>query len=182
MTITVQLAYLGTAAAVAIGAAVQDLRTKKIPDWLTGSGFVIGFLMHLILGGFVQVAGAVLAGLVSGLLFLVLYLAGGMGLSDVKLIAATGCIVGISSIKDVLLASVFLGSILSLALAAKHGMVRKTIRNVFILLAHHTEHGLVAHPELNGSSPEALRLPFALPIALGCTTAFCIGSIAGVAQ
>lgn len=182
MAITVELVYLGTAVVLAGVAAVHDLLTKKIPNWLTGPGIVLGVLLHLVLGGVAQAGWSILAGLLAGALFLLFFLAGGMGAGDVKLIAAIGCLVGIGSIKDVLLASVFLGSILALALAAKHGKVRATIRNVITLMAHHSENGLTAHPELNVTRMETLRLPYALPIALGCIIAFCIGVFPGGVQ
>jgi len=182
MSITVQLIYLGTAVAFSGVAAVLDLRTKRISNWLTGPGILCGILLHLVLGGIAQAGWSVLAGLVAGGLFLLFYLAGGMGAGDVKLITAVGCLVGMGSIKDVMLASVFLGSILGLALAAKHGKVRETVRNVIALIAHHAENGLTAHPELNVTRQETLRLPYALPIALGCMIAFCVGTFAGGVQ
>lgn len=182
MAITGQLVYLGTAVAFAGVAAVHDLLTKKIPNWITGPGILVGVLLHLVLGGVAQAGWSILAGLVAGLLFLLFYLAGGMGAGDVKLIAAVGCLVGIGSIKDVLFASVFLGSILGLAMATKHGRIRETVRNVIALIAHHSQNGLTAHPELNVTRPETLRLPYALPIALGCVIALCIGSLSGVAR
>jgi Flp pilus assembly protein protease CpaA len=47
MAISVQLIYLGTAVAFAGVAAVHDLRTRKIPNWMTGPGTVVGVLPHL---------------------------------------------------------------------------------------------------------------------------------------
>jgi len=182
MAMSVQLVYLGTAVAFAGVAAVHDLLTKKIPNWITGPGIFLGVLMHFSLGGLAQAGWSMLAGLVAGSLFLLIYLAGGMGAGDVKLITAIGCLVGIGSIKDVLVGSVFLGSMLALALAAKHGRVRETVRNVIALIAHHTQNGLIPHPKLNVTQQETLRLPYALPIALGCVIAFCIGSFHGGSQ
>src|SRR5580704_14199298 len=98
MAITVQLVYLGTSAAFAGGAAVYDLRTKKIPNWISGTGIALGVLLHLLLGGVAQAGWSILAGVAAGLLFLLFYLAGGMGAGDVKLITAIGCLVGIVSI------------------------------------------------------------------------------------
>ena len=182
MAMSVQLVYLGTAVAFAGIAAVHDLRTKKIPNWITGPGIILGVLLHLALGGFAQAGWSILAGLIAGTLFFLFYVAGGMGAGDVKLITAIGCLVGIGSIKDVLLASVFLGSICGLALAAKHGKVRQTVSNVMALLAHHTQNGLTPHPELNVTQPETLRLPYGLPIALACMIAFVLVLFPGGAQ
>ncbi len=182
MAISAQLIYFGTAVAFAGCAAVQDIRTKKIRNWLTGSGIVLGLALHLVLGGFGQVGWSFLAGLIAGSVFLVFFLAGGMGAGDVKLITAIGCIVGIGSIRDVLLASVLIGSVFAIALAVKHGKLRETLRNVIALVVHHSENGLTAHPELNVTRTETLRLPYAVPIAFGCLVAFYVGTSAGGMQ
>ena len=179
MGIPVQIVFLGTAVAFAAVAAVHDLRDRRIPNWLTGSGIAAGLLLHLIAGGPAQAGWSLLAGLGAGAVFLIFYLAGGMGAGDVKLIAAVGCLVGVASIKDVLLATVFIGAIFAIGLAAYRGRLRETVRNVSALIGHHLENGLTAHPDLNVTSANTLRLAYALPIALGCFITFCLGSFGG---
>jgi prepilin peptidase CpaA len=165
--------YSGAALLCAGIAAVHDLKDRRIPNRLTGPAILAGLVLHLFLGGFSQMAWSLLAGLIAGGIFLLFYVAGGMGAGDVKLMTAIGCLSGISSIRTVLLATVIIGGIFALALAAYRGKTQQTLANVATLLEHHQTHGVQAHPELNVANQSALRLPYALPIALGCLWAFC---------
>jgi prepilin peptidase CpaA len=173
MSIPAPTIYLEVAVLFAGAAAMLDLRTRRIPNLLTGPAIVLGLVLHFALGGFAQLALAALAGLLAGGLFLLFYLAGGMGGGDVKLITAIGCIVGSTAIKDVVLATVLIGAVLALALAAYHGRIREMVRNVVTLAHHHSSNGLVPHKEICVSSRATLRLPYALPIAAGTLFALC---------
>lgn len=75
-------------------AVITDLGWSRIPNWLTFPGMAAGVTAHSWSSG---VEGAVFAivGLTVGLgVFLVLYLMGGVGAGDVKLLAAVGTLVG----------------------------------------------------------------------------------------
>ena len=151
----------------------HDVRERRIPNTLTGPAMVAGLLLHLWVGGWAQMGASALAGLIAGGIFLVLYLAGGMGAGDVKLMTAVGCLAGLSSLRLVMVATVLSGGVFALALALYRGRLRQTVRNVFALIAHHRRSGLTPHPELNLGNTATLRLPFALPIAAGCLVTVC---------
>ena len=79
---------------VLVIAVYTDLRSSKIPNWLTISAMSFALVGHAWSTGF---PGALfsLAGLGAGLgLFLVLYVSGSIGAGDVKLMGAVGAIVG----------------------------------------------------------------------------------------
>jgi len=171
------LAYMGTAVAFSSVAAVFDLSQRRIPNWLTVPGIVVGVLLHLAIGGFAQAGWSFLAGCIGGAFFLFFYLAGGMCAGDVRLITAIGCMLGITSIREVLLVTVFFGAALAVGMAALRGRLLETFRNVLIVIGHHAENGLSAHPELNVDSKQLLRLPYALPVAMGCLMMFVMASI-----
>jgi prepilin peptidase CpaA len=174
MAAPLSLIYLGSAMAFATLAAFHDVRERRIPNLLCGFGMLTGLLLHLTLSGVVQCAWALFSGLLAGVIFLLFYLAGGMGAGDVKLITAVGCLAGIAFLKDILLATVFTGALCALVLATARGRLRQTLGNVFTLLAHHQTAGLTAHPELNVANRAMLRLPYAVPIAIGCFVAFAL--------
>ena len=99
----------------------------------------------------------------SMLIGLLLHLASG-----VKLIAAEACLLGLPNAGCLLLCTALSGGVLALGLAMQSGKLRQTLQNVLVLTRHHTEHGVVPHPELNVLNQNTLRLPYALAIATGC--------------
>ncbi len=115
-----------------------------------------------------------LAGLIAGGIFLIFYMAGGMGAGDVKLMTAVGCIAGLSPIPLVVISTALAGGLFALVVCILHGRLRETLSNVVTLLQHHGRNGLTAHPDLNLRNVRTLRLPFALPIAAGCLMTLCI--------
>ena len=81
-------------AVVLVTAIGTDLRSSRIPNWLTFSAMGFALVAHAWLGGF---PGALfsLAGLGTGLgLFLLIYFFGSIGAGDVKLMAALGALIG----------------------------------------------------------------------------------------
>ncbi|MGI4854133.1 MAG: A24 family peptidase [Janthinobacterium lividum] len=168
MQVAPEFVYLQCATACAAGAAVTDLRSRRIPNWLTGSGFFAGLLLHFVYGGLPATGRALLAALIAGGIFFVFCLAGGMGAGDVKLIAAVGSLAGLSSIAGVLIATALLGAIVAIITAVVNGRLRETFANAGSLLAHHQANGMAPHPELNVRNASMLRLPYAIPIVGGC--------------
>ncbi len=163
-----QTVYLAAALICAIAASLHDLRSRRIPNLLTGPAILFGLLLHLVLGGPSQMGLAALSGLIAGGIFFLFFMAGGMGAGDVKLMAAVGCLAGSAYIQDVLIATVIFGACMGVGLAVYHGRLRQTFANVLMLVQHHSEAGLAEHPEINVRNAATLRLPYALPIALGC--------------
>ncbi len=101
------------ALALALGAAAcfTDLRTREIPNWLTLSGILAGLLWAAVSGGW-RGFGLALAGASVGLLsFLLLFVMGGMGGGDVKLMAAFGALVGPAALLKSILWIALLGGV-----------------------------------------------------------------------
>jgi prepilin peptidase CpaA len=163
--------YLSAALLSAGIGSVYDIRSSRIPNALTASSIAIGLLLHLILGGWSQLAFAILGGLIGGGLFLLFFVVGGMGAGDVKLMAAVGCLVGLGSLGRVLIATVLVGAALAMLLALYRGRLRQTITNVAALAVHYQENGLSRHDELSLENVLTLRMPYAVPIAIGCMVA-----------
>jgi prepilin peptidase CpaA len=75
-------------------AMCTDIRSSRIPNWLTFSAMGFACVVHAWFGG-VQGAAFSLSGLGAGLgLFIILYVSGSIGAGDVKLMAAVGAIIG----------------------------------------------------------------------------------------
>lgn len=159
--------YLSTAAIGSLIGSAFDLKSRRIPNLLTGPALLMGLSMHTAFGGWMQMLNALAAGLICGGVFLVFYLAGGMGAGDVKLMAAVGCIGGLQHVPYLLVLTAISGGVMALCLALLRGQLRQTLTNVMELTSHHRHQGLQPHPDLNLANTHTLRLPYALAIAGG---------------
>ena len=162
-----QLTYPAAAAACALIGSVTDVKSRRIPNLITIPAFFFGLLLHLYLGGWKQMLTSLAAGLICGVIFLVFYIAGGMGAGDVKLITAVGAIAGLSHIAYILVLTAITGGIMAVILALARGKLKQTLMNVGEIASHHKQAGLQPHPDLNLKNVQTLRLPYALAIAGG---------------
>jgi prepilin peptidase CpaA len=164
--------YASSALLCAATGAALDVKTRRIPNLLTGSSILLGLLLHLWLGGIAQMGWAAAAAAIGGGCFLVFYLAGGMGAGDVKLMTAVACLAGYHSVLELLVATAIMGGLFALVLAASRGRLKETFRNTLELFIHHRQEGLKPHPELNVRNTRTLRLPYGVAIAAGCLITF----------
>jgi prepilin peptidase CpaA len=164
-----EFVYPIAASVCALVGAAFDVKSRRIPNKLTGPSILFGLALHLTLGGWHGLLNGLAAGLICGAVFLVFYLAGGMGAGDVKLITAVGCIAGLSNTPYLLVLTALAGGVMAIGLALVRGKLKETLMNVGALAAHHKEQGLTSHPELNVRNASTLRLPYGLAIAAGCT-------------
>ena len=169
-----ELAIALAAAVCGVVAAITDFRSRRIPNWLTGTAMVAGLTLHLLAGGWRELGSSCSALLICGAVFLLFNLAGGMGGGDVKLIAAEGCLLGLANVVPLLICTAICGGVLAIGLAVSRGRLRQTLSNVLALTFHHSRHGLVPHPELNVLNSSTLRLPYAFAIAAGSMLTICL--------
>ena len=173
------------ALALAITAAVFDVRQHRIPNWLTYPGMVLGFVLQGLLFGWKGLGiwkGLASAGegllLAGGIMFL-FYAVRAMGAGDVKLMAAVGSLVGPRNAIVVLIATAISGGLMAIVYAVYRGRMGATFRNLGSVLWFHARSGLQAHPELNLDNPTALRMPYGLAIATGTLYAFLLAMCGG---
>lgn len=169
-----ELFYPVAALACAFAGAVFDVRSRRVPNLLTLPAILLGILFHLLTGGWRQMGLAALAGLICGIIFLVFWLAGGMGAGDVKLMTAVGCIAGLPFVAYLLIFTALAGGVMAVGLALWRGRLKETLTNVGALAVHHRFEGLSPHPELNVANAGTLRLPYALAVAAGTAMTLCL--------
>ncbi len=150
--------------AVVLSAAWCDIRTRRIPNWITVTGATLGLALHLWFGGLWGVALS-LAGAVSGLLmFIIFYIAGGMGGGDVKLFSAVGALMGPQALLIAFVFTGLIGGIAAIGLSVLRGRLRQTLWQTAPLLG--------GTPPSAG--PDALRLPYGAVIAAGTLLALIV--------
>ena len=156
-------------AAIVLAAAVTDLRSRRIPNWLTLSGVCAGLFVNGVATGSAGVINS-LGGMGLGLVcYLGLYCLRAMGAGDVKLMAAVGAIVGPAGWFSVFIATAMAGGILALALMVWKRRVRETLWNAFFIAkelaqfrAPYDKRG-----DLNVRDPRSLNMPHGVAIAAG---------------
>ena len=167
-----EFVYPAAATIVALFGAAFDIKSRRIPNFITGPAILIGLLLHLSLDGWRGLLTSLAAGLICGAVFLIFYLAGGMGAGDVKLITAVGCIAGLSNAGYLLVLTSLAGGVMGVVFAMMRGRLKETLLNVGAIASHHKEEGLKPHPDLNVMNTSTLRLPYGVAIAAGCTITF----------
>ncbi len=116
------------AAVVGVAAIVDDVSRRQISNWIPLVAFASGLLLHLFEAGW-RGAGTALLGTVAGAgVFLIFYLAGGMGGGDVKLMAGFGAVLGINRLLEAALWTAGCGGIFAV-LAISASSVRRFWRN-----------------------------------------------------
>ena len=150
-------------------AAIWDIRTRRIPNWLTLPGVVLGVALNTFL---FEINGLwfSLKGLgVAFAVYFVLYLLHAMGAGDVKLMAAVGAAAGPGNWIGILVLTSVAGALVGLLLVAFKGRLRRTLGNLGIIISS-LGRGRAPYretPELDVSSDKAMRLPHGALIALG---------------
>lgn len=148
-------------------AAAADATTRRVPNALTFGAAAVGMAFAAATGG-VQELGWSVAGWIVGLvLFLPLFALRAMGGGDVKLLAAFGAWLGPSLVFWVAVYGAIAGGVLALLLVLWRRRLRTTIGNMWDIVTHWRLSGLKPHPVVTLDNPGAVRMPYALPIALG---------------
>ena len=107
--------FLMSAAIIAGIGAVTDARTRRIPNWLTYTGVAIAVSVKFVLLGWSGLADASAGVMVAGGIFCILFLLGGMGGGDVKLMSAVGAWSGPAHAVPILIATAISGGFLAFA-------------------------------------------------------------------
>src|ERR1017187_3792283 len=156
--------------AVVLGAAVYDVRYRRIPNWLSVGGVLLGFALNSFLyQGWPGFRNSLIGFAVAFVSYLALYALRAMGAGDVKLMAAVGAIVGWPNWFGIFIVTAILGGIMALILVAARGRVKKTFWNIAFILSE-LRGGRPAYmrrEELDVKNPKALGLPHGAVIAVG---------------
>jgi prepilin peptidase CpaA len=152
---------------IGVAACVFDVRTRRIPNWLTLGAALAGLLVQTVSGGADGALAASGGWAVGLLLFLPFFLLGGMGGGDVKLLAALGAWLGPRDAIWLAVYASIAGGVLAVVVALARGYLSTALRNVAAMAAYWRTVGLRPVPDLTLESPAAPRLAYAIPILAG---------------
>jgi prepilin peptidase CpaA len=122
------------ALALACSIAVwTDLRTRRLPNWLTVGSLVVALAARALPGGLEVLPGLLSAGLAFAFGF-PFFLAGGLGAGDVKLMAGLAAFLEPDKLPEAMLVMAFFGAAMALVSAARKGLLAATLANVHVLV------------------------------------------------
>lgn len=156
-------------AALVTVAAVYDVRSRRIPNWLTVAGIGAGFALNTFMSGSSGLARSALGFGLALAIYVPLFAVRALGAGDVKLMAAAGALAGPANWFVLFLLTAIIGGIIALAIVVARGELAPVLRNVLRILASlgRLRAPYRDHPGLDVASRSAATLPHALPIALG---------------
>ncbi len=148
-------------------ATAIDCRVRKIPNVLTFSMIILGFVANILQHGFLGFQNAFL-GLCLGILLLYFpFQLGGVGGGDVKLMGAIGSLLGPVLIFKIFLASAICGGILSLAYMIKKKSVWKTFEAIKAKAFYFLMTKTVLPESKEAHGEKQLSIPYSLAIGFG---------------
>jgi len=162
---------------VAICAGVLDWRHRRIPNWLTVSGFVTGVVVNGVLAGWPGLKLALLGALLGLGLLLPFVLLRSLGAGDWKLAGALGASLGPRQLIAVLAGTILLAGIMALAVVIWTGRLQQTLRNMAHLLGAIFSLRMPAF-EVSLDNPQATKIPFGVAMA-GAVVAYGVGRAIG---
>jgi prepilin peptidase CpaA len=145
-------------------AAWTDLRSRRIPNWLTVPAAAIGVVASTILGGWSGLRASLL-GIGLGLaLLLPFVLLRSLGAGDWKLAGALGAFVGHQKLIDFLLVSVLIAGAMALVLVIYKRRLGQTLRNIGHILASLVTFRLPSD-RVSLDNPQSLKIPYGVALA-----------------
>jgi prepilin peptidase CpaA len=158
-------AVLGLAVILAVIAGWTDWRSRRIPNWLTVPGLLVGVAVNLAAGGRGGLESSLLGAGLGLLVLLPFVVVRSLGAGDWKLAGALGAFVGPGVLADVLMGSVFVAGIMALGLVIYKRRVKETLRNMGRMLASmFTLH--MPGAEVSLDNPKSLKIPYGVALAL----------------
>ena len=146
-------------------AAVTDLRSRRIPNWLCAAALALGVGLHGWLDG---PSGVVVALIGAGLglaMLLPLYAIKALGAGDVKLLAAIGAVLGPQSLLTVAIYAAIAGGAISVFVLVRRRRLLLFVSDVF--LSHRP-------PSRSGATA-----PYAVAIACGVYMSLALPALFG---
>jgi prepilin peptidase CpaA len=160
---SVEYVILGVAAV----ACLVDLRSRRIPNWLTLAAAVAGAVYQVAQSG---TSGLLTAGegwLIGAAIFFLPFALGGLGAGDVKLLAALGAWLGPYDVVRLALFTGVAGGVLALLVSFARGYMGQALRNIWMLLIHWRVEGLRPLPEMTIHHGTGPKLAYGVAILAG---------------
>ncbi len=166
----IQIVYsIGLILAMVLG-LVWDVRERRIPNWLTVGALALALGLRALPGP-PELLPGVLGALFAFLITLPLFVLGGFGGGDAKLLMAMGAFLGNRLFWPALLLVGIVGGLLAIITALRQGVMLRMLlntRDLFVYLITLGKSGEIRTLE----SADAITIPYGVAIAVGALAAW----------
>ncbi|HEX4488010.1 MAG TPA: A24 family peptidase [Terriglobales bacterium] len=163
---------------LALAAGYTDWRWRRIPNWLTVPGLVVGIGANAFTQGWTGVKSSLLGVGLGLALLLPLVLVRSLGAGDWKLAGALGAFVGPQRLIAVLLGTILVAGLMAIVLIIAKRRVGQTARNIWQMLVALVRFHMPSR-EVSLDNPESLKIPFGVAMA-ATVVAMAVGHMARV--
>ena len=155
-----------TLSLVVLVAAITDLQSRRIPNWLTLPAVPAGLIVQTVYGdGFWQSLLGALGGFAA---LFALFAVGAGGAGDVKLFTVVGAFVGIRNLVAVFVLVALIGGVAAVVVSLRAGALTRVLKNILLIAAACGRgHWAEFRQRSDMDQPGALRLAYGAVIALG---------------
>jgi prepilin peptidase CpaA len=149
----------------ALAAGWTDWRSRRIPNWLTVAGLLLGIAANSWLRGWPGAKDSLLGAALGLALLLPFVLIRSLGAGDWKFAGALGAFLGPQNLMTVLLLGILVNGLMAVIMVIWKKRVRETARNLARMLAALLTMHLPS-PDLTLDNPDLVKVPFGVAVAI----------------
>jgi prepilin peptidase CpaA len=146
-------------------AGYTDWRFRRIPNWLTIPGLVLGAAANTLVRGWPGTEDSLLGAGLGLALLLPFVIIRALGAGDWKLIGALGAFLGPRQLVLVLIVTILVNGAMAVIMIVWRRRVKQTARNFLQMLAAIATFQLPGR-ELTLDNPDAVKVPFGVAVAI----------------
>jgi prepilin peptidase CpaA len=152
-------------AVLAIAGGWTDWRSRRIPNWLTVPGLVLGIAANSYLRGWTGAKDSLLGAGLGLALLLPFVLLRSLGAGDWKFVGALGAFLGPQNLLTVLVLGILVNGLMAVVMVVWKKRIRETARNLGRMLAAFLSMHLPG-PDLTLDNPDLVKVPFGVAVAI----------------
>jgi prepilin peptidase CpaA len=142
-----------------------DWRWRRIPNWLTVPGLLIGIAVNAWIYRWAGTKNALLGAGLGLILLLPFVVIRSLGAGDWKLMGALGAFLGSQRLIAVLLGTILVNGIMAVIMVIWKRRVKQTLRNMVSLAGSLLTFHLPG-PEVSLDHPDSFKIPFGIGVAI----------------